>query len=87
MLTVSPVPLGRTFTDLDVVVANVESKCLLRTAAGEMARRFENVHYFPSFEICGASGEVYEDDGRHVRRNVVQQIVRLFTAQHRKPVR
>jgi hypothetical protein len=87
VFTVSPVPLGRTFTDLDVVVANLESKCMLRTAAGDVARRFDTVDYFPSFEICWATGDVYEADGRHVRREVVEQIMQLFTAQYCRTVR
>ncbi len=35
LVTVSPVPLGATFTGTDVVLANTYSKSLLRTAAGE----------------------------------------------------
>jgi hypothetical protein len=39
VLTVSPVPLGRTWTNEDVVRANAQSKATLRTVAGETCRR------------------------------------------------
>ena len=81
VFTVSPVPLTATFTQQDVFVANMESKSTLRVAAAEVCRSFEGVHYFPSYEVCTAIGDVYEADGRHIKRHVVQSIVKLFLAQ------
>jgi hypothetical protein len=80
VVTVSPVPLAATFTAEDVFVANMRSKCTLRTAADAFARRFANVDYFPSFEI--AQGTRLEHaclgDGRHPTAVLGQRIVDLF---------
>ncbi len=77
VLTVSSVPLGATFTDADVFVANMESKSTLRAVAGQLAAEFDRVHYFPSYEIC-QMGNPFSPDGRHVRSDVVAMIVATF---------
>jgi hypothetical protein len=77
ILTVSPVPLGATFTDADVFVANMESKSTLRAVAGQLAAEFDRVDYFPSYEIC-QMGNPFSPDGRHVRPEVVAMIVATF---------
>jgi len=82
IFTVSPVPLGATFTNQDVFVANMESKSILRTAATHVCRSCEQVSYFPAFDLCAAIGDVYTPDGRHVRPEIVKAIVTLFQAQH-----
>lgn len=78
VFTVSPVPLGRTFTDNDVYVANMESKSLLRTAAAQVCRRHNHVHYFQSYDICNAIKNPFIEDGRHVQPDVVKMIVNGF---------
>lgn len=83
ILTVSPVPLSLTFSGSDVFVANTEGKAVLRTVAGQASREFENVYYFPSFEICSMVekyrlAKVYESDGRHVSRPMVKRIMDVF---------
>ena len=40
----------RTFTDHDVITANMYSKSVLRTVAGGVAAANRNVDYFPSYE-------------------------------------
>ena len=84
VFTVSPVALGRTFTDTDVVIANTESKCLLRTAAAQVVREEEDVFYFNSFEIANALGrDTYKPEtGRHVKEDVVFAITRTFMQSH-----
>ncbi|CAN5788545.1 hypothetical protein BH09VER1_BH09VER1_18630 [soil metagenome] len=77
ILTVSPVALERTFRDIDVVIANMESKCQLRTVAGQINREFENVHYLPSFETF-IYHDIYHEDGRHASRDGVEMIVDRF---------
>jgi hypothetical protein len=79
-VTVSPVPLSATFTDEDVVVANTLGKSLLRAAAGEWSGRHDNVHYFPAYEIVLNSQRdlAWEQDGRHVRHELVQHIMQRF---------
>lgn len=77
ILTVSPVALERTFRDLDVVVANMESKTLLRAAAGQICREYPNVHYLPSFEMF-VYHDLAHDDGRHATRDGVETVLDLF---------
>jgi hypothetical protein len=81
ILTVSPVALGRTFTDRDIVVANMESKSVLRAVAGQVDREFDQVTYWPSYEIAMRE-DVFEDDGRHVTRQGVDKIVGAFLRAH-----
>ena len=50
VITVSPVPLERTFSDQDVIVANMMSKSTLRSVAGAFAAVTNGVDYFPSLE-------------------------------------
>jgi hypothetical protein len=81
ILTVSPVPLGMTFRDLDHLIANTESKSILRTVAGQIQEEYPDiVNYFHSFEISSNSNReaVYMEDARHVRRDFVEGIMSEF---------
>jgi hypothetical protein len=80
IVTVSPVPLMNTFSNMDIVVANSWAKSLLRAVAQEWAMAHCNVDYFPSYEIVQNSDRsaVWESDLRHVRGPAVQQIMELF---------
>ncbi len=80
-VTVSPVPLQRTFSGQDIFVANSLSKSTLRAALGQLAVNRRNVRYFPSYEMVMAAGvEAWEADGRHVRRPLVESITAGFVA-------
>ncbi|AMK09883.1 GSCFA domain-containing protein [Pseudodesulfovibrio indicus] len=76
LLTTSPIPLGRTFTDDDVIVANLHSKSKLRSVCGELAAR-EEVEYFPSFEsvMLTKDWDIWYPDLRHVEGFFVGEIV------------
>ncbi|MBS0368545.1 MAG: GSCFA domain-containing protein [Proteobacteria bacterium] len=81
ILTVSPVPLAATASDCHVWVATSYSKAVLRVAADEAARRFDNVAYFPSYEIItspAASGRYFADDLRSVTEAGVNHVMRVF---------
>lgn len=52
LVTTSPIPLGRTFTNDDVITANSYSKSTLRAVAGDLSREFPMCDYFPSYEIA-----------------------------------
>jgi hypothetical protein len=83
VVTVSPVPLGSTYTAQDVVVANTESKSILRAVAARVCHEFPNVHYFPAYEMCivferSKRNDVYENDGRHVMPETVSEIISSF---------
>jgi hypothetical protein len=70
LLTVSPVPLTATASDKHVAVATTFSKSVLRAAAGQFANEFDNVDYFPSYEMITSpwSAECrYADNLRSVR--------------------
>lgn len=84
VVTVSPVPLGATFTGEDIVLANNLSKSTLRTAAGWWASEHDNVHYFPSYEMVMYSepDKAWFLDGRHVRPKLVQHIMETFVSTH-----
>lgn len=77
LITTSPVPLERTFTGRDVIVANAYSKSLLRVAAQDLANLRDSIDYFPSYEsvISGDPKHVWDDDLRHVPHYVVGPIV------------
>jgi hypothetical protein len=81
VLTVSPVPLTKTFTTDDVVVANTLSKSTLRAVAGQIAKDFSNATYWPSYEIALAR-DLFEEDGRHVRQEGIKLIVEQFQKVH-----
>lgn len=62
-----------------VIAANCHSKSTLRVAAQEVADRFPDVHYFPSYELIHYCEEnPWEADLRHVRRDTVARVVSLF---------
>lgn len=73
LLTVSPIPLSRTFTDDDVVVANMYSKSLLRVVAEEAKGKYDHVDYFASYESVMLSDRAltWEDDLIHASKKIV----------------
>jgi hypothetical protein len=81
VVTVSPVPLGSTFSANSVVVANQLSKAVLRSVAGEVSLRYENVDCFPSYEMVVNSRRdlAFEVDGIHVKKEVVAEVMRSFS--------
>ncbi len=80
VLTVSPVPLERSFLGRDVVLANTYSKSVLRAVAEEFAAFRPNVDYFPSFELVSfaSPADAWEWDHRHVRPALVDHIMASF---------
>ncbi|WLR92955.1 GSCFA domain-containing protein [Shinella zoogloeoides] len=75
ILTVSPVPIGSTFTGQDAVIANEYSKSVLRCAAQSISETFPIVDYFPSYEMVKMGGvSAYEDDNVHVKDCVVAEV-------------
>jgi len=77
ILTVSPVALERTFRDIDVVIANMESKSTLRAVAGQICREFPQVHYLPTYELF-MYHDLFGNDGRHTARDGVETAIELF---------
>jgi GSCFA family len=80
VVTVSPVPLERSFLSQDVVVTNQYSKSMLRAVAQEFAAMHDNVDYFPSFELVSYADPrgAWAWDYRHVNAELVAHIMALF---------
>jgi hypothetical protein len=87
LVTVSPVPLTATAGNEHVLAATTYSKSVLRAVAGELAQRFENVDYFPSYEIIASPfsrGLFYESNLRSVDSAGVENVMRIFFDAHGK---
>lgn len=84
VVTVSPVPLQATFTEHDVVIANLNSKATLRAVAAEFCANHDDVLYFPSYEIVSYSDQssAWKGDRRHVTTRMVDFIINTFRAAH-----
>ena len=84
ILTVSPVPLHRSFNEQDIFINNMESKATLRAVTAQVCREFDWVHYFPSFEIVwGIGANAYKEvDMLHVKEEIVSNIMGLFLSSH-----
>ena len=84
VLTVSPVPLDVTFTDMDVVVANTLAKSTLVTAAHDVSNRVEGCYYFPSYEMAMLSPRenAWLWDKKHVAPRMVGHIMHAFMCNH-----
>ncbi|WP_072297773.1 GSCFA domain-containing protein [Paracoccus sp. SM22M-07] len=93
LLTVSPVPLVATAEEgKHVLTATTHSKSTLRSAAGDFSSNYQDVDYFPSFEIVthpGLDRQMFEDDRRSVRPDGVDFVMEHFLAGlglvHRSP--
>lgn len=81
ILTVSPIPLVATRTSENVLIASSYSKSVLRCVAGDLHARFENVAYFPSFEIINSVcsfGQYLASDLREVTERGVNHVMNEF---------
>ncbi|NDW44278.1 GSCFA domain-containing protein [Ruegeria sp. PrR005] len=80
VMTVSPVPLGRTFSQDDIVIANTTSKNTLRAAAHEFISSTPDIDYFPSYEAVTLSNPeiAWQPDRLHASDFVVGQIIGTF---------
>ena len=80
VVTVSPVPLGTTFTAMDVISANAYSKATLRSAAGEFCAGHANVDYYPSYEMVTSTSPAiaWQEDRIHVTVPLVDAVIGHF---------
>jgi hypothetical protein len=79
ILTVSPVPLRATFIQQSAITSNNVSKGILLYAAHFVCQKYDNVYYFPSYEITQyLAEEPYDWDGRHVTKPTVNLIMSHF---------
>ena len=84
LITTSPVPLARTFTSDDVIVANSYSKSVLRAVAGQIVEEYKNVDYFPSYESVMLTRQpyVWEPDLIHVDGSFIGRIMLRVTEKY-----
>jgi hypothetical protein len=83
IVSVSPVPLNKTFSSHQhVVAANALSKATLRVAVDIFCRNHSrDVHYFPSYEVVTyGTRNAWESDMRHVSAEAVSRVMKLFRA-------
>lgn len=81
ILTVSPVPLTATASENHVLPATVYSKSVLRAVAGHFSSSFDDVEYFPSYEIIAAhpsKGFYFEPNMRSVHNAGVEVVMKTF---------
>lgn len=84
VLMVSPVPLKRTFTGEDVIVANMVGKSALHSAAMTVAWAFKDVDYFPAYEsvMCSDPARTWQPDRRTVQPGMVGLITDHFVRRY-----
>lgn len=81
LLTVSPVPLTATRTTSHIAVASTASKAILRTACDAMLRQFDDVDYFPSYEIITTpvlGGPFFAANKRNPSDTGVARVMQVF---------
>lgn len=81
LLTVSPVPLTATNSGNHVMVATMESKSILRAAAGQLARSRPDTDYFPSYELINSpviKGTFFDPNQRDVNARGVSFVMDNF---------
>lgn len=77
LVTVSPVPLGRTFDGGDALTAYVRSKSVLRVVAETVTARHVDVDYLPAYEaIMLADRSVAFGPDLHIPDELVGEVVR-----------
>lgn len=81
ILTVSPVPLIATHSGEHVLSATTYSKSVLRVAAQSVVGKFNNLFYFPSYEIItspATRGRYFAADLRSVTEDGVRHVMGRF---------
>tara|TARA_X000000950_G_scaffold129145_1_gene161333 strand:+ start:1239 stop:3314 length:2076 start_codon:yes stop_codon:yes gene_type:complete len=80
LLTVSPVPLTATATEMHVLSASTYSKSILRSVAGDLSN-LSNVDYFPSFEIVTnpkLKSNGFLENLRSVKPEIIDVVMKYF---------
>ena len=78
-------PLTATASDQHVLVATTYSKSVLRAVAGQLYADYDDLDYFPSYEIIAAHpsrGFFFEGNLRSVSPAGVETVMRSFFSEH-----
>lgn len=81
ILTVLPVPLTATASEQHVLVATTYFKSVLRAVAGALSEQYDDIDYFPAYEIIAtpfARARFYQADQRSVTPDGVNAVMRVF---------
>ena len=85
LVSVSPVPLTATGSEQHVQVATAYSKAILRTVCGMLYDEFDDVDYFPSYELftsTGSRGVYFDANQRTVTQAGIDAAMDMFMAAH-----
>jgi hypothetical protein len=85
VVTVSPVPLTATASGRHVLAATVHSKSILRAVAGELEQEFDDIDYFPSYEIItnpAVRSGFFCDNLRNIDKAGVAAAMHTFMSAH-----
>ncbi|PZQ10804.1 MAG: GSCFA family protein [Ancylobacter novellus] len=85
LITVSPVPLVATASDIHVLQATTYSKSVLRAVCGALYQQYADVDYFPSYELIASPFSrsfFFKKDLREVSEAGVDAAMRMFFRQH-----
>jgi len=82
ILSVSPVPLTATMSPDHVLSATINAKSILRAVAGELVQDYDDIDYFPSYELISSfttGGRFYEANMRSVSLVGVSWVMEHFS--------
>lgn len=85
IITVSPVPLTATASGNHIEVANSYSKSVLRAVCGKLAETYDDIDYYPSYEIITSlnnRGVYYAANKRNVTPDGVAKAMSMFLDAH-----
>ena len=85
LFTVSPVPLTATASGKHVLPSTVYSKSVLRAVCGALYEEYEEVDYFPSYELVTSHpmrGMFFHPNLRGVSKVGVQHVMKTFFEAH-----
>lgn len=85
LLTVSPVPLAATAMGQNVLLSTIYSKSVLRAVVGDLYADFEDIEYFPSYEIIStpfSRRQFFADNLRDVTPDGVGTVMQTFFQAH-----
>jgi hypothetical protein len=85
LVTTSPVPLTATASGKHVEVANSYSKSVLRSVCGTLYETFDDVEYFPSYEVITSANSkqaYFGANKRSVTAEGVSTAIGMFVAAH-----
>jgi len=85
LLTISPVPLTATASGKHVLAATVYSKSIVRAVAGQLYDEYDDIDYFPSYEILTTpflGAFMFMENKRTVTKKGVAMTMEIFIREH-----